>query len=88
MAASSSGATLYDASKLQDLDRVYAQVIRDLGRIYSIGYKPSNRALDGKWRQVEVYLVGRPNLQARTKRGYYAKQAPASETEKKLVREP
>ena len=81
--ASSSGTTLYHAARLQDLDNVYAQVIRDLGRIYSIGYKPSNRALDGKWRQVEVHLVGRPNLQARTRRGYYAKQAAASDTEKK-----
>ncbi|HSE30711.1 MAG TPA: VWA domain-containing protein [Pyrinomonadaceae bacterium] len=86
--ATGSGTTLYHAAKLQDLDQVYAQVIRDLGRIYSIGYRPSNRTLDGKWRHVEVHLVGRPNLQARTKRGYYAKQAPASDTEKKLVREP
>lgn len=78
-----SGTTLYHAARLQDLDRVYAQVIRDLGRIYSIGYKPSNRALDGKWRRVDVHLVGRPNLQARTKRGYYAKQTAASDTEKK-----
>ncbi len=81
--ASSSGTTLYHAARLQDLDNVYAQVIRDLGRIYSIGYKPSNRALDGKWRQVEVRLVGRPSLQARTRRGYYAKQASASDMEKK-----
>ena len=81
--ASTSGTTLYHAARLQDLDNVYAQVIRDLGRIYSIGYRPSNRALDGKWRQVEVHLVGRPSLQARTRRGYYAKQASASDSEKK-----
>ncbi|HEX7297073.1 MAG TPA: VWA domain-containing protein [Pyrinomonadaceae bacterium] len=81
--ANASGTTLYHAARLEDLDTVYAQVIRDLGRIYSIGYKPSNRTLDGKWRQVEVRLVGRPNLQARTKRGYYAKQSTGSDTEKK-----
>ena len=81
--ASTSGSTLYHAAKIQDLDRVYAQVIRDLGRIYSIGYRPSNRTLDGKWRQVEVRLVDRPNLQARTKRGYYAKQLHVADTEKK-----
>jgi Ca-activated chloride channel family protein len=68
------GTTLYRAGKLKDLDEVYAKVIRDLGTVYSIGYRPSNRALDGKWRSVEVQLVGRPNLQARTKRGYFAKQ--------------
>ena len=81
--ASTSGSTLYHAAKIQDLDRVYAQVIRDLGRIYSIGYRPSNRTLDGKWRQVEVRLLDRPNLQARTKRGYYAKQLHVADTEKK-----
>jgi VWFA-related protein len=80
--ASASGTTLYRASRLEDLERVYAQVIRDLSRVYSIGYRPSNRTLDGKWRGVEVQLIGRPNLQARTKRGYFAKQPPAPDTEK------
>jgi VWFA-related protein len=72
--ASACGTTLYRAAKLKDLDQVYARVIGDLSTVYSIGYRPSNRALDGKWRSVEVQLVGRPNLMARTKRGYYAKQ--------------
>ena len=72
--ASACGTTFYRANKLKDLDQVYERVIRDLGTVYSIGYRPSNRALDGKWRSVEVQLVGRPSLQARTKRGYYAKQ--------------
>ena len=72
--ATASGTTMYRASKLEDLNRLYAQVIRDLSRVYSIGYRPSNRTLDGKWRNVQVQLVGRPNLQARTKRGYFAKR--------------
>jgi Ca-activated chloride channel family protein len=71
---SACGTTVYRAEKLKDLDQVYARVIRDLSTVYSIGYRPSNRALDGKWRSVQVQLVSRPNLQARTKRGYYAKQ--------------
>lgn len=72
--ASACGTTLYRAAKLKDLDQVYGTVIRDLSTVYSLGYRPSNRALDGKWRSVAVQLVGRPNLSARTKRGYYAKQ--------------
>jgi VWFA-related protein len=78
--ASASGTTMYQAAKLEDLDRLYAQVIRDLSRVYSIGYRPSNRTLDGNWRNVEVQLIGRPNLQARTKRGYFAKRAPIPDT--------
>lgn len=71
--ASTCGTTLYRAAKLKDLDTVYANVVRDLTTVYSIGYRPTNRSLDGKWRTVEVQLLNRPELFARTKRGYYAK---------------
>src|SRR4029079_16381109 len=54
--AAACGTTLYKANKLGDLDQLYGQVIRDLSTVYSIGYRPSNRSLDGKWRQVEVQL--------------------------------
>jgi VWFA-related protein len=71
--ASSCGTTMYTANKLGDLDQLYGQVIRDLSTVYSIGYRPSNKSLDGKWRAVEVQLPQRPELLARTKRGYFAK---------------
>jgi len=71
--ATACGTTLYKAAKLADLDEVYGRVIRDLGTVYSIGYRPANRSLDGKWRAVEVQLPQRPELLARTKRGYFAK---------------
>jgi len=70
--ASASGTKLYRANELKDLEKVYDQVIRDLGTIYSIGYRPNNRFRDGKWRSVSVKLVERQDLIARTKRGYYA----------------
>jgi VWFA-related protein len=71
--ASACGTTLYRAAKLSDLDSVYSQVVRDLSTVYSIGYRPTNKTLDGKWRSVDVQLLDRPDLFARTKRGYYAK---------------
>jgi Ca-activated chloride channel family protein len=71
--ASESGSLLYSAGKVEDLKGVYEQVIRDLGRVYSIGYQPKNRLRDGAWRTVTVRLVNRPDLAARTRRGYYAK---------------
>ena len=52
---------------------MYAQVVRDLSTVYSIGYQPTNKTLDGKWRSVEVRLMSRSDLFARTKR-YYAKK--------------
>ena len=72
--ASTCGTELYRASKLSDLDQLYPRVIDDLRTVYSISYRPSNRAPDGKWRTVSVELLNRPELVARTKRGYYAKQ--------------
>jgi VWFA-related protein len=67
------GTPMYRAERLSDLDAVYAQVVRDLSTVYSIGYSPTNKSLDGKWRSVEVLLSKRSDLFARTKRGYYAK---------------
>jgi len=71
--ASVCGTPMYRAARLSDLDAVYAQVVRDLSTVYSIGYSPTNKALDGKWRNVEVHLIRRSDIYARTKRGYYAK---------------
>jgi VWFA-related protein len=71
--AAESGSLVYQARKLEDLKGVYEQVIRDLGTVYSIGYRPKNTERNGTWRSVTIQLVGRPNLAARTKRGYYAK---------------
>lgn len=67
------GTPMYKAARLSDLDAVYAQVVRDLSTVYSIGYSPTNHSLDGKWRSLEVLLTKRADLFARTKRGYYAK---------------
>jgi VWFA-related protein len=74
--AVTSGTKMYRANNLKDLDLVYDQVIRDLSMVYSVGYKPSNTLRDGKWRSVGVQLMGRQDLIATTKRGYFAKAGP------------
>jgi VWFA-related protein len=71
--AMASGSRFYRADKLKDLDDVYKQVIGDLGRIYSIGYRPSNTSRDGKWRSVTVQIHDRQDVMARTKQGYYSR---------------
>ena len=71
--AGESGSLLYRARKVEDLNGVYEQVMRDLGTVYSIGYQPKNKPRDGSWRNVSVRLVNRPDLSARSKRGYYAR---------------
>ncbi len=70
--AEESGGSYYKARKLSDLNGVYEQVINDLGKVYSLGYKPMNEQRDGSWRPVEIQIVNRPDLIARSRPGYYA----------------
>lgn len=70
--AEESGGSYYRAGKISDLNGVYEQVINDLGKVYSLGYKPSNALRDSTWRQVEVSIVNRTDLITRTRPGYYA----------------
>jgi VWFA-related protein len=74
--AAASGTRLFRAQKLKDLDDVYEQVIGDLGRIYSIGYRPSNSQRDGKWRSVAVRVHDGHDVAVRTKPGYFARALP------------
>lgn len=70
--ADESGGLYYKAKKIEDLEGVYGQVIEDLGKVYSLGYKPTNDKRDGRWRTVKIQLPNLPDLSARTRPGYYA----------------
>lgn len=69
--AEESGGSYYHARKLSDLNGMYEQVINDLGKVYSLGYKLTNATRDGSWRWVQVSIVNRNDLVARTRPGYY-----------------
>ena len=71
--ASESGGLFYVAKKIENLDGVYAQVIEDLGKVYSLGYKPTNEKRDNTWRTVKIELRNHPELNTRARPGYYAK---------------
>jgi VWFA-related protein len=70
--ADESGGLFYPARKIEDLNGVYAQVIEDLGKVYSLGYKPTNNKRDGSWRAFKIELPNQPDLKARARPGYYA----------------
>ena len=71
--ADESGGGYYTVRKLKDLNGVYEQIINDLNKVYSLGYEPQNAVRDGSWREITVKIKDQPNLNARTKSGYYAK---------------
>ncbi|HEY6119098.1 MAG TPA: VWA domain-containing protein [Pyrinomonadaceae bacterium] len=70
--ADDGGGIFYEVESLERLAGAYEHVVADLGTVYSIAYRPSNKARDGKWRALRV-AVDRPTAVARGKRGYYAK---------------
>ncbi len=70
--AEESGGLYYTARKVEDLNGVYDQVINDLGKVYSLGYKPTNEKRDRSWRTVKVRVQNRPDLMTRARPGYYA----------------
>jgi VWFA-related protein len=70
--ADNGGGAFYECKKLEDLVGAYERVVADLGTVYTLSYRPTNKVRDGSWRTIRVN-VSRPNSVARGKRGYYAK---------------
>jgi VWFA-related protein len=72
MLAEETGGEIYKAKGINDLKGIYEQVVNDLGKVFTIGYEPKNELRDGGWRDVSVKIKTRPELTAKTRRGYYA----------------
>ncbi|HXD34761.1 MAG TPA: VWA domain-containing protein [Pyrinomonadaceae bacterium] len=69
--ADAGGGMFYEVEGLEDLAGAYERVVSDLGTVYSLAYRPSDKGRDGKWRAIKVN-VSRSNAVARGKHGYYA----------------
>lgn len=70
--ADTGGGIFYEVERLEDLSGAYERVVADLGTVYSLAYRPSDKTRDGKWRAIKVNVIARPSAIARGKRGYYA----------------
>lgn len=68
--AQETGGRAFFAQKVEDLKDVYGQIADELSSQYSMGYASKNIKRDGAFRRL-VVQVARPNVTARTKRGYY-----------------
>jgi VWFA-related protein len=71
--AGAGGGAFYEVEKLDDLAGAYERVVADLGTVYSLAYRPTNKHRDGSWRAIRVRLPRRPDAVARGRRGYFAK---------------
>jgi Ca-activated chloride channel homolog len=67
--ASKSGGRFVATPGGQALREAFAEIVEELSNQYTLGYRPTNRARDGRWREIEV-KIERPSVAARTRRGY------------------
>jgi Ca-activated chloride channel family protein len=65
------GGRAFFPADIKNLANVYGQIYDELSSQYTIGYSSKNPRRDGAWRRL-VVRVNRPNVQARTKQGYFA----------------
>lgn len=71
--ARSSGGRNFLAASLQDAQAAFARVATEIGTQYSLGYYPSNKNRDGKFRAIRVEVQGTTaKPQVRAREGYYA----------------
>jgi VWFA-related protein len=71
--ARASGGKNFLATTLQDARAAFARVAADIGTQYSLGYYPSNKARDGKFRNIRVEVRGvKEKTSVRAREGYYA----------------
>jgi Ca-activated chloride channel family protein len=68
--AQETGGRAFFTQKVEELKDVYGRITDELSSQYSMGYSSRNAKRDGAFRRL-VVQVARPNVTARTKRGYY-----------------
>jgi len=71
--ARTSGGRSFEAATLTDARAAFARVAADLGTLYSLGYYPTNKTRDGKFRSIKLEVRGlKDKAQVRARDGYYA----------------
>jgi Ca-activated chloride channel homolog len=69
------GGRTFRVNDLNELPDIATKISMELRNQYVLGYRPSNRAKDGKWRKIKVRLrppKGLPPLTVYARTGYYA----------------
>jgi Ca-activated chloride channel family protein len=76
--ADTTGGKAFFPSSVQDLDRVYPQILQEIHGQYSLGYISTNRKMDGSWRKLRIRVVkpGLSDVKIRARDGYYSLYMP------------
>ena len=67
-----SGGRSFQAATLQQASAAFAQVANEIGTQYSLGYYPSDKTRDGRYRKIKVELRDVKDGTVRAREGYYA----------------
>jgi Ca-activated chloride channel homolog len=71
--ARASGGKTFPATNLRDARAAFARVAQEIGTQYSLGYYPTNKQRDGRFRAIRVEIKGvQTGAQIRAREGYYA----------------
>lgn len=80
--ADATGGQAYFPDNLDQVTPICEQVAREIRNQYTVGYYPTNTARDGSFRPVQLKVIppnGHGKLSVRTRTGYYAPTASASD---------
>ena len=70
--ARGSGGKTFAAASLPEVRAAFAEMANEIGTQYSLGYYPSNKTRDGRFRQIKVEMRGVKDASVRAREGYYA----------------
>lgn len=70
--AAQTGGAVYVPHDRDELRQAFAQIAADLAQQYVLSYYPSEDPPDGRFRKFTLRVGTRPNLQVRTRKGYYS----------------
>jgi Ca-activated chloride channel family protein len=69
------GGRVFDVQNVNELPDIATKIGAELRNQYILGYRPSNKSHDARWRKIKVKLrspKGLPPLSVYAKTGYYA----------------
>jgi Ca-activated chloride channel homolog len=70
--ADETGGVAFLPDKIEDLNKVFTQIISELQAQYLLGYYSTNEKTDGTFRKIAVRVPKRSELRIRARDGYYA----------------
>ena len=73
--ADQTGGRMYYLTSIQDLPKIYSEIVEDLRIQYLLAYTPNHHTVDGKWHEIRVQVKSHPEAAVRTRKGYYAQSA-------------